>query len=207
MVAAALYNALDLRACHGRSDTHDVQESNYQRPHHHFGRVPIVLHLGDFLQLKPTGSIGLLTDVNERLDDDESHRYADPPTVEIQHAIKVFSQIPCAFELKGTRRFELGGPLITFLGCMREGKPSPPEVWSAWEKTLATDNRGVLDPRHQRENFRLGYGMGISWETLVRWMNTRARRDARRLGVPLVFLQAADECGASRASPTRVGAS
>ena len=84
MVAAALYNALDLRACHGRSDTHDVQESTYKRPHHHFGRVPIVLHLGDFLQLKPTGSIGLLTDVNERLDDGKgSYKYAEPPTVEI----------------------------------------------------------------------------------------------------------------------------
>eukprot|EP00959_Pyramimonas_sp_CCMP1952_P267380 5590706-Pyramimonas_sp.AAC.1 len=59
MAAAALYNAPDLRACHGRSDTHDVQESTYKRPHHHFGRAPIVLHLGDFLQLKPTGSIGL----------------------------------------------------------------------------------------------------------------------------------------------------
>eukprot|EP00959_Pyramimonas_sp_CCMP1952_P359020 7517682-Pyramimonas_sp.AAC.1 len=69
MVAAALYNALDLRACHGRSDAHDVQESTCKRPHRHFGRFPIVLHLGDFLELKPTGSIGLLTDVSERLDD------------------------------------------------------------------------------------------------------------------------------------------
>eukprot|EP00959_Pyramimonas_sp_CCMP1952_P169996 3551548-Pyramimonas_sp.AAC.1 len=60
MVAAALYNALDLRACRGRTDTRDVQESTYQRPHHHFGRAPIALHLGDFLQLKPAGSIGLL---------------------------------------------------------------------------------------------------------------------------------------------------
>ncbi|CAK0887182.1 unnamed protein product [Prorocentrum cordatum] len=200
MVAAALYNALDLRACHGRSDTHDVQESTYKRPHHHFGRVPIVLHLGDFLQLKPTGSIGLLTDVNELLDDG-SYKYAEPPTVEIQHAIRVFSQIPCVFELKGTKRFEPGDPLIAFLGCMREGKRFPPEVWSAWEKTLASDNHGVLDPRHQHENFRLGYGMGIYWETLARWINTRARRDARRLGVPLVFLQAVDECGTIQGEP------
>eukprot|EP00959_Pyramimonas_sp_CCMP1952_P042654 891820-Pyramimonas_sp.AAC.1 len=32
-------------------------------------------------------------------------------------------------------------------------------------------------------------------------MNTRARRDARRLGVPLVFLQAVDECGAIQGDP------
>eukprot|EP00959_Pyramimonas_sp_CCMP1952_P108510 2268935-Pyramimonas_sp.AAC.1 len=40
MAAAALCNALDLRACHGRDNTRDVQESTYQRPHHHFGRAP-----------------------------------------------------------------------------------------------------------------------------------------------------------------------
>ena len=32
------------------------------------------------------------------------------------------------------------------------------------------------------------------WETLARWITRRARRDARVLEVPLVFLQAADEC-------------
>jgi len=32
------------------------------------------------------------------------------------------------------------------------------------------------------------------WETLARWITRRARRDARVLGVPLVFLQSADEC-------------
>ena len=36
--------------------------------------------------------------------------------------------------------------------------------------------------------------MAMYWETLSRWMCTRAPRSARRLGVPLVFLQAADEC-------------
>ena len=32
------------------------------------------------------------------------------------------------------------------------------------------------------------------WEPLARWITRRARRDARVLEVPLVFLQAADEC-------------
>eukprot|EP00959_Pyramimonas_sp_CCMP1952_P383795 8043171-Pyramimonas_sp.AAC.1 len=34
----------------------------------------------------------------------------------------------------------------------------------------------------------------MHWEPLVRWIAKRARRDARALEVPLVFLQAADEC-------------
>ena len=54
MVAAASYNMLDFRSMHGRSQTHDVAEVNYKKVGHHFGRVPIVIHLGDFLQLGPT---------------------------------------------------------------------------------------------------------------------------------------------------------
>ena len=34
----------------------------------------------------------------------------------------------------------------------------------------------------------------MHWETLARWITRRARRDARVLGAPLVFQQAADEC-------------
>ena len=36
---------------------------------------------------------------------------------------------------------------------------------------------------------------------MARWINTRARRDARRLGVPLVFLQAVNECNMIQGDP------
>lgn len=36
--------------------------------------------------------------------------------------------------------------------------------------------------------------MAIYWDTLARWLPQRAKRDALGLGVPLVFLQAVDEC-------------
>ena len=38
------------------------------------------------------------------------------------------------------------------------------------------------------------HGLAMYWESLARWITRRARRDARVLEVPLVFLQAADEC-------------
>ena len=38
------------------------------------------------------------------------------------------------------------------------------------------------------------HGLAMYWETLARWITRRARRDARVLEVPLVFLQASDEC-------------
>ena len=57
MVAASLYNMLDFRAMYGRSRTHNVHEQNYSRKGHAFGRIPIVIHLGGFFQLKPTANL------------------------------------------------------------------------------------------------------------------------------------------------------
>ena len=48
MMPAAVYNMLDFRVAHGRSATHDVSEMTYSQKDHDFGRVPIVLHVGDF---------------------------------------------------------------------------------------------------------------------------------------------------------------
>jgi hypothetical protein len=193
MVPAAWYNMLDVRSMHGRTKTHDVYETTYQRPRHHFGRIPIVIHLGDFLQLSPTASIGLVEDVNAT-NEDGSYKYPEPPSLEVQHAIKVFGNIQHVFELRGTKRFKPGDPLIELLACMRAGRRIPQPVWAAFERAFASDRSGVLDPRHLAPKFKRGFGLALYWEALSRWISQRSRRDARELGVPLVFLQAADEC-------------
>jgi hypothetical protein len=196
-VSAANYNKLDFRAMYGRTKTHAVTETNYKQRNCTFGRCPIVIQLGDFLQLSPTKQLSLVTDVNAKKDDG-SYVLKEPPTVEIQNAIKVFKRIPTVIELKGTKRFVAGDPLIKFLECMRKGAKIPPRVWKAFEKTFATDSipgkEPALDPRHALPEFLEGHGLAMYWETLARWITRRARRDARVLGVPLVFLQAADEC-------------
>ena len=43
----------------------------------------------------------------------------------IQYAIRLFISIPGVFELRGTKRFETGDPLIEFLACMRAGRRFP----------------------------------------------------------------------------------
>jgi hypothetical protein len=199
MVAASWYNMLGFRSMLGRSRTYGVTEGTYRRPNHHFGRIPIVIHLGDFLQLSPTANIGLVEDLNAK-QPDGSYKYKEPPSLEIQNAIKLFKSIPHVFEFRGTKRFHPGDPIIEFLNCMRAGRRIPQRVWKAFERTFATDGAGVLDPRHTSPKFSQGYGMSMYWETLARWQSRRARRDARSLGVPLVFLQAVDECNTIDAS-------
>ena len=202
MVAAPLYNMLDYRAMLGRSRVHDVHPCHSDRRcdyrHVAFGRCPIVIHLGDFLQLAPTGSTSLIADLDE-LTENGSHRYSERTVscwLEVQHACQVFRAIPSVFNFQGTKRFVAGDPLVAFLGCMRAGRRIPPEVWASFAHQFAADNSGDLDIRHGQARWRDGYGMAIYWEPLVRWMKSRAMRDALMLGVPVVYLQSWDECSA-----------
>ena len=166
---------------YARTKTHAVTESNYSRPGCSFGRCPIVIHLGDFLQLKPTAALSLVTDINAK-NDDGSYVLEEPPDLEIQNAIKVFKRIPCIIELQGTKRFVVGDPLINLLDCMRKGVKIPAPIWQAFERTFALDTypgkEPQLDPRHNSYKFLEGYGMGMYWETLARLITKRARRDA-----------------------------
>ena len=46
MVSAGIYNILDFRSIYGRTKTHSVAENTYKTSKYHFGRCPIVIHLG-----------------------------------------------------------------------------------------------------------------------------------------------------------------
>ena len=61
MMSPQLYNMVAYRAFLGRREAWEVDECDYDKQHAAFGRMPIVIHLGDFLQLKPIGcSISLI---------------------------------------------------------------------------------------------------------------------------------------------------
>ena len=68
MIGPDLYNLLLYRSFHGRRTKWSIQESEYDKLGSAFGRMPIVIHLGDFLQKKPIGgrSISLIDDLKER---------------------------------------------------------------------------------------------------------------------------------------------
>ena len=117
-------------------------------------------------------------------------------SVEVQHACRLSTSIRAVFELRGTKRFVPGDPLVDFLACMRSGTPFPDGIWTAFEATFATDGtHGIIEPRHSEPRFCNGYGMAMYWETLARWIPRRALRDARALKVPLIFCQSYDQCG------------
>ena len=204
MVGASLFHMLSYRSTCGRSLEHSVSPgAHMDGPDsgpfpNAFGRCPIVLLLGDFLQLPPTNAISVAEDLLAK--DPATGKYVrqEAPSLEVQYGCKLFKAIPNVFELHGTKRFVKGDPLGEFLTCMRRqdvaGPRFPPHIWAAFEETFAKDEIGNLDPRHADDRFRNGHGLAMYWETLARWMPARARRDAEAAGVPAVCIQMHDEC-------------
>ena len=92
-------------------------------------------------------------------------------------------------------RFKSGDPLIDLLQCMRQGKKLPTPLWRKFQGRYAKDAEpGVPDPRFFEDKFRYGFCTSIYWSSLARVLSHRAVLDAKELQVPLVMLQAADEC-------------
>ena len=97
MIGPDLYNVLLYRSFHGRrarwnARTHDKLQGA-------FGRMPLVIHLGDFLQKKPIGgsSISLIDDLKER---ERMGKLPENFPPEWDMAMRLFCAMPICFELQ-----------------------------------------------------------------------------------------------------------
>ena len=187
-VGPPLYNMLLYRSWHGRARKYEVPESEYDKLHGAFGRMPIVIQLGDFLQLKPTGSkLTLISDVRQM---EEAGEIDGDIPAEYQQAMRLFCHTPLCFELRATSRFK--DPklrdMIAFMRCPTATLPQ--HIGGYWNSIQMRQS----DTRLCEERFQIGHMLAIYWDTVSRWMMMRARRDAATLQMPLFVLQAADSC-------------
>jgi len=156
--------------------------------------MPLVIHLGDFLQLRPTAGLSLLEDMDAIARDREE----DVPA-EFQAAAKLFLRTRLCYELSGTNRFrsDAGGrdlkELIAFMRApTAETTPEYERARGLWDSIRLDSSHDQVDARLRESRFQEGHMLGIYWETVAPWAVQRARRDARALQTPLFLLQAAD---------------
>ena len=187
MVSPNLYNMLLYRGFHGRRDKFEVPEPDYMTQKGAFGRMPLVIMLGDFLQLKPTGTgISLLSDLQAL----ESAGGDDGPPAEHQQAMKFFCQTPLCFEFQASNRFK-DEKLRKLMDFMRAPKRTVPlDIAATWKEMQLRP----ADARLREERFQHGHMLAWFWDTVARWIMLRARRDAENLQEPLYLVQAADTC-------------
>jgi len=156
--------------------------------------MPLVIHLGDFLQLRPTAGLSLLED----MDAIARERDEEVPA-EFQAAAKLFLRTKLCYELSGTNRFrsDQGGrelkELVTFMRApAAEASADYERARALWDSIRVEACSASVDARLYERRFQEGHMLGIYWETVTPWAMARARHDARALQTPLFLLQAAD---------------
>ena len=98
---------------------------------------------------------------------------------------------------------------MPFLQSLRDadsaqGRVVDDELWNQFQRRCvkqSDEGSFVKDERLQTQQFQTGYCVSYYWQTVVRFFWTRARREARLLGVPLFWIQAADDSSGLGALP------
>ena len=191
MVSPRLLGAASYRISEARRASHGVDPLLYCLRGHMFGNIPIVIMLGDFMQLAPfeyKGRVSLLMPPR------------DSSSTEHLNGLKIFwDGLTDVCFLRKTFRFRdktVDPPreckvLPALFQYMRDsgGKPMPEWLWTEVCKWKA---RGTDDPRCKQGRRRAGYEMAIAWEAVARLMQYRAVREAADAKKMVMYVQAID---------------
>ena len=158
MIPAEALNMEMYRAMWGRHEQFGVNIDDYARLRNLFGRMPLVLFLGDFLQLKPPKQISLADDLVAKA------RQGATVSVEAQTACEAFRGVRIVIELLETRRFKdkLLPHLMSFIR-EADATPMPEDMWQSLLSRSVEKNRAQLE----EELFATGHFIGISGKPLL----------------------------------------
>ena len=192
---AEAYNMGMLRTAFGRQEMTQMNIGDYAIRGNYWGKIQLVLQLGDPLQNRPVRSISLF-DTQEMLV--EMAREGKEVSVEAQNGIRAFGDADLTMQLDQTRRFVPDDPLPLFLQSLRRADASrdqlvDPALWALYaQRCAAQDQKGTLqrDQRLLEPRMQDAYSLHLYWSGVVRAWFARAQRDARRLRTPLYWIRA-----------------
>ena len=192
-VQPALLGAASYRMCKARKAKHGCDVNLYSERGHMFGKVPIVMFLGDFYQLSPVSGKGPKSSLLKRVEDTDFNEH-------VRNGQRIFLDgVTHAMFLYETHRFKdrLDPPhkpcpfMPGFLKTMREGGKFTAEQKNMVKRWVVRPGRkdARLQHPHIKEH---GYEMAIGWEAVHRQIQYRALREAREKGQMLLYVQAVD---------------
>ena len=195
-----------VRSAWGRRAKCELDMDDYRFKGNLWGKTPLVLELGDPLQMRPVRTVSLF-DTKEMLM--QRAEQSDMVSVEAQWGIQAFKCFDYAFELTETKRFVPGDPLARFLQSLRDadarsGKVVGVGLWNSFQRRfIKTTSTGALmeDSRLHEFEFQTGYCLSYYWHAVVLFFFARARREAQLFSVPLLWIQAADDIKGLDAQP------
>ena len=195
---AEAYNMGLLRTAFARQEQCDLNIGDYSTRGNYWGRIQLVLELGDPLQNRPVRAVSLFDTSEMLMQTAENNQEV---SVEAQTGIRAFNDADLTMQLNETRRFVPGDQLPLFLQSLRradasKGRFVDPGLWTQFEQRCASqDQHGRLqrDPRLNEERMQDAFTLHLYWAGVMRAWFARAQRDARRLQVPLYWIRASYE--------------
>ena len=186
MAPPEVYHGLSLRSTYARQAQWSLDVNNYMQEW--FGKMPIGLQLGDFLQVRPARRRSLC----EVLDHTTPEESQEETSSELGR--QMFDDTLTSVHLfTCSNRFSRcpsGQALYKILQCIRLGKSIPEDHWQLLRERVLCDTG--KDPRLDDAKFRNGLTGAFAWEVVSRLLQLRAWRGAREQGKRLFYTQAVD---------------
>ena len=168
-----------------------------------FGRVPIGVQLGDFLQLRPTAQRSLCEwHMSERATDpvavglssEEEDEAAQHTSNAAELGRLMFkASLQHVVHFRGSGRFSTcasGQQLVQVLTSMRSGLKLSDELWAALEARCFTADQ--LKAPELGERLLASHWGGMAWEQVARLQHIRVGLEAKQLKKTLYLVQAID---------------
>jgi hypothetical protein len=188
-----VYYGTSVRAMYARQRTQHLDANAHgQQP---FGHVPVLIHIGDFLQMRPPGRRSLCevqAQEGGEKDEDECQE-EDGSTADELGRLLFRDNLTHVVQFTGTGRFQdtpSGRQLVAVLDCMRSGKPMSDELWAALSARAVDET--CADPRLAEPRFAEGHEGATRWEFVARLQHLRAVRESRQADRRLWYVQAID---------------
>lgn len=177
-----------------------------------FGRVPIGVQLGDFLQLRPTAQRSLCEwhDAQRATDTAAAASSSDEEPVADEEAAQRTSNaaelgrnlfknsLQRVVHFTGSGRFSdcpSGQQLVQILMCMRQGKRLPDDLWAALQARAYSKEQ--LRAQESRQRLLNAHWGGLAWEQVARLQHVRIGLEAKALNKIVYLVQAIDRATGS----------
>ena len=203
MSAADVYHALGLRFSVKRCENWALDLSRYLQEW--FGKMPIGLQLGDFLQLRPAAQASLcewvevpsavepapLTELQEAEAPEQASNAAELGRLLFKNSMGI------VVHFTGTGRFSScasGQALVAILQHMRQGTAMTDALWAQLQsRVYEVQQQQDLQTAPSRGVFLRAYWGALAWEQVARLQQLRAVLEAEDAGERLYFVQAIDK--------------
>ena len=207
LISPQMLGGISYRLCKARRGFYDrhgeaaLDPEQYTHKMHSFGRIPLVILLGDFMQLAPIGEgkkrISLLMEPNSSWTEESKlgKTMFEGCVTDVVELVQTHRFDKWDEDAKAFRTCPILPSLLSYIrnpptnsaGLVEELPTGLVDALHKWQVVSGTPEASAAE-RLER------YDMAIAWHAVARLMHYRAAQEASEAGKVLVYVQAVDTC-------------